>query len=174
MQKIIFYCFYLESQHLNPNFEINSDKSCKYCHGRGFDIILFKTELIKCKLSIIYKNGKAIYEGCNGTGYKITNCWTCNGTGKFGENPCPTCINPKTGIGYGTFVNWPSSDPKRPGIKCFKCGGTGKIKKLIQRETEIKDAPKCKKCNGTGVNTNIGSPVIPSETAKILMSILSK
>jgi len=163
----------IESKNLVTNFVVEIKNPCKYCEGRGFDIQLYKTEYVTCKLKVTIQDGKTIYTGCNGTGHKISECKTCRGTGKFGENPCPTCFDPKTKNGRGTFVHWKTSKPNSE-IKCLTCMGEGKVKKISKRDTQIKQVNICQKCSGSGINNHLGSPVINQTTAEILKSLLPK
>jgi DnaJ-class molecular chaperone len=149
----------IESNNLPMNIEVPVRNQCKECNGRGFELIPFITEKVKCMLHI-YKdsNGKEIYEGCNGTGFKIDKCTRCNGTGKIGENPCPTCWDKIQKRSRGTYLY--KKTENFPGKKCLICQGTGEVKKVVPRETQIKEVKHCSKCNGTGINKNIGTPVI--------------
>lgn len=171
MSKNNILLFLMESQKIPFSFNIDVKNKCECCGGRGFNVFLYETIFVKCKLEIINQNGKTIYYGCNGTGKKISKCLKCNGTAKIGETPCPTCFDPKTKQSRGTFIHWKTKDSNLENAKCLKCLGTGQIKKLVPRETNIKNVEICGKCHGSGINTNIGTPVIPSDTAKILQSL---
>lgn len=163
--------FLMESQKISYALDIDVlPNKCECCGGRGFNVFTFDSVFVKCKLEIIqHPNGKVTYYGCNGTGRKITKCLKCGGTGKIGETPCPTCFNPKTKQSMGTFVHWkPRNSDRQEEVKCLKCLGSGEIKKLIQRETEIKNVDTCLKCNGSGINNNIGTPVLTLSTAELL------
>jgi DnaJ-class molecular chaperone len=171
--KNILLIHLIETQMLSNNFEIEVRNQCSACSGRGFDIIMFETELIDCPLVIkTNKSGKKIYSGCNGTGWKIDECSKCNGTGRIGEVPCPTCINRKTGISSGTYHFHPTRDRGEQkgfsGKKCLICKGTGKIKKIVQRESDIKEICTCAKCSGSGINKTIGTAVIDKKMGEIL------
>jgi len=169
---LLIHC--CEIQKLSPNFEVNIRNQCTACNGRGFDLVLFDvTDTIPCKLVItINENGKTIYSGCNGTGWKIDACIKCNGTGKIGEIPCPTCINHKTGISRGTYQFHPTlprdGNKGFAGKKCLVCKGTGKLKKIVQGSLNIKEAHICKKCSGSGTTTKIGTAVIDHQLGELL------
>jgi len=176
----------IETQNLGFGLSVPIRNQCTHCGGRGFDVILFSAELVKCELHIIIdeKTGKRIYEGCNGTGWKLGECTRCGGSGKLeqsesdpsekgftelyvdGHNDsiCYTCK------GRGTYL-YKKTD-KYPGKKCLKCHGTGKVKKLIQRESEIASVNLCKKCGGSGISTNIGTAVINPELANKLKALI--
>jgi len=158
----------IESKNLPMNLEIPVRNQCKDCHGRGFELIPFATEKVKCVLRVYKdKNGKDVYEGCNGTGWKIDKCTRCNGTGKIGENPCPTCWDKVKKRSRGTYIYKKTENFQ--GKKCLICQGTGEVKKVVKRETNISDMKLCTKCNGSGINDNIGTPVIkPSDLQKMV------
>lgn len=154
----------IEKYNLDHNLSIESKDKCHSCNGRGFDILLFKSETVHCKLTVVTsENGKKVYYGCNGGGWKIGECRDCRGTGKIGEIPCPTCLDKKTGISRGTYQYRPTKGYKGKegfkGIKCLKCGGEGKVKKLIQSETQIEKVDVCKKCGGAGIHTNLHTTI---------------
>jgi len=164
-----------ESQNLPADFLVEGKYQCKACNGRGFDMILFETEYVDCPLIILTdKHGKTTYAGCNGTGWKMSRCLTCKGTGKIGEIPCPTCINKKTGRTTGIYHFHPTKDRKDrkgySGKKCLICGGSGKIKKIVQRESIIKEVVPCKKCSGSGISKEIGTAVINKNLGELIKS----
>jgi hypothetical protein len=163
-----------ESQNLPADFVVEGKYQCKACNGRGFDMALFETEYVDCPLIIITKNGKTTYSGCNGTGWKISECSKCHGKGLIGNVPCPTCINKKTGIASGIYCFHPTKDRKErkgySGKKCLVCGGSGKIKKIVQRESIIKDISPCKKCSGSGISKEIGTVVINKNLGELIKS----
>jgi len=163
-----------ESQNLPVDFSVEGKYHCNACNGRGFDIILFETEYVDCPLIIITKNGKTSYIGCGGTGWKVDECSKCHGTGMIGNNPCPTCINKKTGIASGIYHFHPTKDRKDrkgySGKKCLICRGSGKIKKIVQRESIIKELLICKKCSGSGISKEIGTAVINKNLGELLKS----
>jgi hypothetical protein len=145
---------------LNEAPEVPIHHSCKSCQGRGFNLIYFEIEEIKCP-------------SCKGTGWKISDCTRCNGTGFIGNTPCYTCLDRKTGQGRGTYIY--KKTEKHEGKKCLSCGGIGRTKKLIQRESKIKKVIPCTKCDGTGINDKIGTPVVNSELAeKLKLALINK
>lgn len=152
----------IETYNLPFKIDVSIRQQCKVCSGRGFDIVPFVTEMTKCVLRV-YKDpsGKNIYEGCNGTGFQIDQCSRCEGTGKIGENPCPTCWDKLRKISRGTYLY--KKTKNFPGKKCLICQGTGQVKKAVKRKTEISELHICKKCNGSGINDNIGTPLISPE-----------
>lgn len=162
----------IESQNLGFDYQIPIGNKCSHCNGRGFDFLLFKVEEARCKLTISIDpfTKKRNYEGCNGTGFQISECKSCYGTGKVGESPCPTCFDKIKKKANGTYIY--KKTKKHPGKKCLKCNGTGKIKKLVQRESEIKNISLCKKCNGTGISDKVETPLINSEVGKKLKKLV--
>jgi DnaJ-class molecular chaperone len=160
----------IESKNLPLNLEVPVRHQCKECHGRGFELIPFATEKVKCMLRV-YKdsNGKEVYEGCNGTGSKIDKCTRCDGTGKIGENPCPTCWDKIKKRSRGTYLY--KKTKNFPGKKCLICQGTGEVIKVVKRETTISEMKICTKCNGSGINLNIGTPVIKPEDLQKMVDI---
>lgn len=169
----------IESQNLDIDLSIDQKSKCHACGGRGFDILLFKTELIKCQLSIVTSpNGKRFYHGCNGEGWKLSECRDCRGTGKVGEIPCPTCMDKRTGICSGTYQYRPTKGYKGreafKGIKCIKCGGEGKIPKLVQRDTQIESVTVCKKCSGSGIHTSLHTQILDLPSSEKLKEMVAK
>jgi hypothetical protein len=158
--------FLIESLKLNINTELDLGNKCSCCQGRGFDIIQFGIELTKCPLivSIDPISLKKVYSGCNGTGWKIGECTRCQGTGRIGEIPCGTCK------GWGTYL-YKKTD-KYDGKKCLICHGTGQIKKMVPRNSEIKEISTCVKCNGKGISTDIGTTVLSPALAEKLKKVL--
>ena len=131
--------------------EIHIRNQCKSCNGRGFNLEFFTVEEVKCVK-------------CNGTGWKISLCKKCDATGRIGEIDCFKCK------GRGTYLY--KKTEKYEGIKCLVCMGKGKIKKIVQRDTEIKSVSECKKCDGTGIQ-KLGTSVISGELGKKLKQNLS-
>ena len=171
--KNILLVHLIESRSLPSNLEIELRNQCTTCGGKGFDLVKFETEFMNCPLVIKTTNyGKKIYLGCNGTGWKIDECSKCNGTGRIGEIPCPTCINKRTGISSGIYHFHPTKDRGEQkgfaGKKCLICKGTGKMKKIVQRESDIKEICTCSKCSGSGINKTIGTAVIDKKMGEIL------
>lgn len=163
----------MESKRLSWDLTIPVKNHCTHCGGRGFDVILFAIEKEKCHLRISKDSqGKTIYSGCNGTGWKIGECRTCSGTGIFQENLCPTCWDKVTSKSRGTYLYKKTNFFE--GKKCLICNGTGEVNKLVQRMTDIQDARICKKCNGSGILTEIGTSVISSAIADKLKNMISE
>jgi len=151
--------------HLFKNLEVAPPipvrHTCTNCEGRGFNPVFFDVVEERC-------------EACKGTGWKIAPCTRCNGTGLIGDVPCYTCLDRRTGKGRGTYL-YKKTD-KHSGKKCLICGpgtlpgepGRGKVKKLIQRDSNIKEVIICKQCDGTGINEKIGTPVLNTLIAEKL------
>jgi DnaJ-class molecular chaperone len=160
----------IETRNLPMDITIPIHHQCKECYGRGFELLPFKTEKVKCMLRV-YKNanGKEIYEGCNGTGFKIDKCTRCNGTGKIGENPCPTCWDKIKKRSRGTYLY--KKTENFPGKKCLICQGTGEVVKVVSRDTKIEKLNLCSKCHGSGIDDNIGTPVIKKEDLQRMVHI---
>lgn len=120
---------------------------CPVCSGLGFDPGIFTLIDIKCP-------------SCLGTGWKVTDCLRCKGTGKIGEVPCYTCK------GKGVYIY--RKTVEHTGKKCLRCGGAGTTKMLAQKLEEIKT---CVVCEGTGVYNN-PNPVIEMEVGLELIKYI--
>lgn len=123
---------------------------CPTCSGNGFNVIFVSSEEVKCTT-------------CNGTGWKISGCTKCSGTGRIGETPCFICH------GRGTYI-YKKTD-KYPGKKCLDCMGIGKVKKLVQSDSKIQEVSACKKCNETGMFTEVRTQLINSDMAEKLNNL---
>lgn len=128
----------IESGQVEKDVEIPLVNKCSSCHGKGFNLSFEEIKIIEITCPT-----------CKGTGFKITECTRCNGTGKIGETPCFVCK------GKGTYI-YKKTD-RYPGKICFKCHGSGKLKKIEQENPIVKEVHICKKCNGLGITTKIGT-----------------
>jgi len=180
-KNIVLVSWIESNQSLRPEdynkLQVKVKNPCRVCGGKGVLINTFKVEMTKCKFVVFDRpDGKKAYQGCAGTGWRIGECQKCHGTGKIGEQPCPTCFDHKHKISRGTYQYRPTKGRKGKdgfdGIKCINCGGSGKIPKLIQRPSEIESVCTCEKCKGTGANNEVGTPVINLENASKLKSLV--
>lgn len=128
----------IESGQVEKDISIPLKDKCNSCDGKGFNVTFAEVKTIEISCP-----------SCNGTGFKIAECSRCSGTGKIGETPCFVCK------GRGTYI-YKKTD-KYPGKTCIKCGGLGMIKKLEQETPIITNVHICKKCNGLGIDMNIGT-----------------
>jgi len=106
------------------------DFVCETCHGTGFYL----------RWEIAPPAERECPE-CRGTGYQISRCNRCGGTGDNGE--CPTCR------GTGFFIYW-----KRPCKVCGIVSPSGNrirgIGKIYIPQRRVKFITTCSKCGGWG------------------------